>query len=785
MRPLGRRRLTQGTLEANELSALVRERDGALWIQHPRGYLRFDEAAGVTAAIPADVGVLPHDIALGVSIATSDGQLLFGTKEGFIELRPERLLAGENTPRVVLSSVRAGGRLRPLRRLPDGHVTLDEPLRATSFPVTLQFASTRYPDLARHHLNYKMGGADPVRVPVSQKDLTFVSLPAGTNALDAAFQSAAGLRGPEVRVVLSVLPVWYQAWWFRALALLGLSVAVAWGYRWRARAVREDNIRLEELVRDRTAEVSRVRDQLELQNKKLERLDRAKTRFFVNISHDFRTPLTLLLGPIQDMVEQAEGPQKRPLARMHRNALRLLRLINQVMDLARLESGKLKLDVVRVDISRILCQCVGAFEGVAQAAGITLKLEAPPQHLSVDPVQFEKVVLNLLSNAFKFTASGGSITVGVDPEDEGWTRLTVQDTGRGIEPDRLPYLFDRFYQSGDRPGSGVGLALVKELVELHGGTVAVSSVFGEGSAFTARFPDLKSAALPGVDHTLTEDGLATANELDGPMNAAVPAIGSEDLPTVLVVEDNRDLLGYIREQFEGEYTVLEALDGASGLELARESIPDLIVSDVMMPALSGIELLRALRSDRRTSHIPVILLTARADVESMVEGMETGADAYMAKPFQPRLLVSQAASLLAQRKRLQSAFGQPVLTRPESLGLSSVDEAFLGEVRDAVEEALGNPDFGVDLLASSVSLSPRQLSRKMKALLDTSPGAFIRTHRLVRAAHMLAARSGSVKEVAYAVGYRSQTQFSGQFKEQFGTSPGSWDGEAVAKESAE
>lgn len=772
--------LDLGTLESNELSALARDQSGALWLQHPEGYMRFSLQEGLVSSTAFDVGVLPYDVAQGVSLTASGGALLFGTQRGIAVVRTPGAPAGIGAPAVALAGARAAGVLRPVEIEAADAVRVQGEWHREDFPMTLQFASPHFPFDQGLNLTYRTGGTDWLSMSSGVTELNFLSLPSGWNTLDVAWNAPGEQRGKALRVSLYVTPPWYTSWWALLLGFLGLTGTVSAGVRYRTRSVVRDNLRLESLVTSRTAELAEYRDRLEEQNVELARLDEAKNRFFVNISHDFRTPLTLILGPLEEMVGSGVQPTESGLARMHRNALRLMRLISQVMDLARLDAGKLELEIVRSDIYELLAQCVSAFEGAAEARHIQLELEGPTLQTGIDPAQLEKIILNLLSNAFKHTPAGGRIRVVLGREPDGFVSISVADTGRGIEANRLDSLFDRFYHGRDSAGSGVGLSLVKELVELHGGTVSAASTPGEGSVFTIRLPNQEGKDTPSSPHMLSEVTGASAVEWDLPDTAGATSDPSIHLKTILLIEDHRDLMTYLVEQFDTGYTVLEAHDGAMGLEMARETIPDLIVSDVMMPEIDGIQLLQALREDRRTCHIPIVLLTARADVESMLTGIENGADAYISKPFQARVLSAQVAALLVQRERLRGAFGPPGLMEPEAMGLSRTDEAFLREVRKYVDDGLSDPDFGVEQIAAAANLSPRQLSRKLKALVGATPGSFLRSARLGRAAQMLAGRAASVKEVSFAVGYRSQTQFSGQFKDQFGVSPSAWTGKSGA-----
>ena len=759
-----------------ELSAVVEDASGRLWLQSPSGFIHLDPRTGVQVKQAADVGIMPHDIAVGAFLASSGGDLLFGTQKGFFVLSPDRLTTQRRIPGVRLSAVAAAG---TQRKVDSGRVV--GAIDASSMPVVFQFAPDTYPAARDVSLMYRLTPVDTSWTKLEQPgDITFSSLPTGRLVLEAAYRSTDGRMSEASSTVFISRPYWFRSWWFTLLATLSVLVLGAGTVLARVRKVRQDNARLETLVAERTARLEDQQVLLSQKNDQLAELDSMKSRFFINISHDFRTPLTLILGPLEDLIEHSEGESKVSLQRALRNGQRLLRLINQVMDLARLEAGALKLDVQPTDIRDLARKTLGAFESVGRMREISISVAGGdrPVVAGVDPAQLEVILLNLLSNAFKHTAPGGTVTIDVRPDEGGYVVISVKDTGIGIPEEHIPFLFDRFYQVrssfGDVvPGSGVGLALVKELVELHGGTIAVSSQVGDdsGTTFTVSLPSLsieKAIASPGIVRVDTfefEEGSGRAPVLPG---------GDKEWPSVLIVEDHPDLRAYVREHLEEQYDVLEAEDGTVGLDRAIETVPDLIISDIMMPRMDGLAMLRAIRADMRTSHIPVILLTARADVESNIEGMNTGADAFVPKPFNARVLKAQIASMLERRARMWDAFRSGDDETPDGPVVSELEQKLMDDIESFVESSIHDPQFSVDQLALHCGMSSRQLSRKLAVVLNQSPGAYIRTRRLQRAAVLLTDAEASVKEVSFLVGFRSETHFSKQFKEEYGVPPGGW-----------
>jgi len=571
-----------------------------------------------------------------------------------------------------------------------------------------------------------------------------------------------------------------------------------------------------------------------VESHKLKELDKMKSRFFANISHEFRTPLTLILGPLEKLRSylQDEEPEK-DLDMIQRNAKRLQNLINQLLSLSKLESGKMKLKVKKEDIVLLSKGYTQSFESLAKQKKIKLefksKEESIPAYLDTD--KYEKILFNLISNAFKFTGEGGRIEVMVSSHQFTFgiqqsaviekiepdkptsdfrlpasglpgpcVSLTISDTGSGIPPEKLPHIFDRFYQGDDnnsknQEGTGIGLALTKELVELHHGTISAESELNKGTTFTLTLPI-------GKDHFKPEDFISVVeperNEGDpftvveqesfadiiiepesNKEKIEEEVINEDDIkPLLLVVEDNADMRYYIRSNISGEFWLTEAEDGEQGYEKAIDKVPDLIISDVMMPKMDGLELCRKLKSNEYTSHIPLILLTAKASMEDRIEGLETGADDFITKPFDQQELLIRINNLILQRKKLQEKFMQnakqlglsQVLNLPES-GFNSTDQNFLTKAVEIVNNHLDDEAFTTESFRNELIMSKAQLRRKLNSLMGQSPSVFIRTIRLNRAAELLKSKAGNVTEIAFQVGFNNLSYFTKCFHEQFGTLP--------------
>ncbi len=532
---------------------------------------------------------------------------------------------------------------------------------------------------------------------------------------------------------------------------------------------------------------------------RLRELDQLKSAFFANISHEFRTPLTLLLGPLREMEAGTfRGDAKKYYGIMRRNAARLLALVNQLLDLSRLESGKLQLQLQSADLHRTLRTVAGSFESLADQKQIEFKVDIPatPLWVKFDPDKLEKIVGNLLSNAFKFTPEEGKVELRITIYDlrlgaagnsivNRQSSIVIEDTGIGIPPDQLPHIFERFYQVENtgadiQPGSGIGLALTKELVELHGGQISVESnisTMGAGTKFTVSFNLEEAEPAEGLQSAIQNP----QSEIALPSQSEIVNLKSEivnqkphtsHLPIVLVAEDNPDVRSYILEQLQGDYRLVEAMDGQQALDLALAQTPDLILTDLMMPVLDGNKLTRQLKSDIRTNHIPVVMLTAKSAQGDRIGGIETGAEAYLTKPFDAAELRATLANLLAQRRILQEKFAKQIRLDAPAAAVVSLDDQFLQKVLATIEDHLDDETFGVEPLAAAVAMSRSNLFRKVEALLGKSPNQLIRERRLLKAKHLLENGAGNSTEVAFMTGFNSPSYFAKCFQEMFGEAPG-------------
>lgn len=533
------------------------------------------------------------------------------------------------------------------------------------------------------------------------------------------------------------------------------------------------------------------RDQLIQLSHQLEEATHAKLVFFTNISHDFRTPLTLVADPVEHLLADhtLSGDQHRMLMLIQRNVNILLRLVNQILDFRKYENGKMEYTPVQVDVLSSFEGWNESFLAAARKKHIHFSFDNMPDtdyHTLADMEKLERIYFNLLSNAFKFTPENGKITVrlsSLTKEDTRWIRFTVANTGSMISAEHIRSIFDRFYKIDmHHAGSGIGLALVKAFVELHKGTISVESDEKQGTVFTVDLP------VQTCETILAEDSLKSSISAV-PLNPASPgspassnlnetlAVEEEELekgydsskPSVLVIDDNADIRSYVRGLLHTDYTVIEAADGSEGIRKAMKYVPDLIISDVMMPGIDGIECCRRLKSELQTCHIPVILLTACSLDEQRIQGYDGGADSYISKPFSSQLLLARVRNLIDSHRRLKQFFGDGQTLAKEDV--CDMDKDFVEKFKALIEAKMGDSNLNVEDLGKDMGLSRVQLYRKIKSLTNYSPNELLRIARLKKAASLLASSDMTVAEIGYEVGFSSPSYFTKCYREQFGESP--------------
>ena len=509
-----------------------------------------------------------------------------------------------------------------------------------------------------------------------------------------------------------------------------------------------------------------------------EEANKAKLQFFTNISHELRTPLTLIADPVNYIIhdDNLNSQQRSMLQIVQRNVLVLTQLVSEILDFRKVQNGKMELRLSDFNLAESMKQWIMLFSASAQKKHITISMDAPDTiMLRADQDKIERICYNLLSNALKYTSEGGEISL-MAKEEGGRVMISVADNGCGISSDELPYIFDRFYQAKNAGrGTGIGLAIVKAFTELHHGEVSATSIEGKGSTFTIHIPVRQKGEVTNQSTEKIEQLVEPSSAEEVPNQARhideLIQPYQTDKPEVLIIDDNIDIRTYLRSVLSEKYNVSEAADGKVGLELARKIVPDIVLSDIMMPVMDGLAFCQQLKTDKAISHIPVILLTARSLDEQRAEGYEHGADAYLSKPFSLRLLLSRIDNLIESRKKLNQTWSKGVDDDEIGNISNEIDKSFLKQLRKIIQENLANSDLSVEQIGDEIGLSRVQLYRKVKALTGYSPVEIVRKARLTRARHLLQTTERTVSEVAYAVGFSTPSYFSKCYKDEFGENP--------------
>lgn len=600
-----------------------------------------------------------------------------------------------------------------------------------------------------------------------------------------------------------------QALLYFILTFLGIVIIfiiILYRQYYAKKMINESLARQQKTLKEQRDKLKEQRDQLETQNEQLKALSeqleeatKAKLMFFTNVSHDFRTPLTLINGPIEQLINAADADglstndTRQQLLRLaHKNVQVLLRLVNQILDFRKYESGKLELNLQALDFQEAVQGWYDSFRGLAYKKHIKLDLNlqegnSPTAYQTMgDLPKLERIFFNIMGNAFKFTPENGRIDVELGIKDASFIVLRIGDSGPGINVEHIQKIFENFYQidSAHHEGSGIGLALVKNFVELHGGTIEVENQSeGTGSIFTVTLPirelteslaeteKRRAVNIPAsqVESELSE--VIEPQELDE----------NDPKPAVLVIDDNADIRQYLRTILSADYHVFTAADGQEGIRKAMRIVPDIIICDVMMPGIDGMETCRRLKAEVNTCHIPVLMLTACNLDEQRVQGHQEGADAYISKPFSSDVLMAQVDVLIKSHDRVRDFFSESAISQPASKSSKqqnnasakepTIDDKFLRKIRDMIDKSLSDPDFGVEQLGDEIGMSRAQLYRKCKALTNYSPVELIRNTRLKRAQQMLAQGDETIAQVAYAVGFTAPSYFTKCYKEYFGENP--------------
>ncbi len=761
-------------LPGNTVLNILEDRQHRLWISTNNGLAVLqvnNNKQGVSfRAISYDQsdGLQGTEFNENAALRLSTGELIFGGANGFNIFDPATIRPGGLAAPVVLTQLQLFNKPVGIGEQIGNRVLLAQSISHTNRidlkhnenMLSLEFASLNYSNPEKVRYAYLLEGFNKewVYTTGAMRRAVYTNLDPGTYVFRVRAANEEGVWG-EARALLTIhirSPFWKTPLAFMLYVLVAGLILVF------ARKLLLDRAHMRFEVAQQRKEAERI-----------QQLDALKTKFFTNVSHEFRTPLSLILSPLDKIIRKSgDADQKKQLQLVQRNAKRLLNLVNQLLDFRKMEVQQFRLHPTREDIISFIQDITTSFSDISEKRNILLEFRANVASLSMmfDRDKLEKILFNLLSNAFKYTPGGGNVTVEVlySAGENAELELHVRDTGIGIQPDMKEKIFERFYQldvpgSIQGTGSGIGLVITKEFVKLHGGRIEVESEPEKGTDFIVFLPVHDEVPEPGMKDEVLLQPLAPVH-LNGEQEDV-------DKSTILLVEDNEDFRFYLKDNLKQFYNVIEAMNGKLGWEKAKEHQPDLVVSDIMMPLMNGIELSRKIKSDPRTSHIPVVLLTAMTNDETELEGFRAGINDYISKPFTFEILASRIRNLLALREQIRKRFVEQVDIRPADVAATPVDEIFIKEAFDAVERNMDNPDFSVEDLSRDLHMSRVALYKKILSVTGKTPIEFIRIMRLKRAAQMLQGDSRTIAEIAYAVGYNNPKIFSRYFKEEFGQTP--------------
>jgi signal transduction histidine kinase/ligand-binding sensor domain-containing protein/AraC-like DNA-binding protein len=800
----------QDGLPSNTIHGILEDKTGNLWMSTNRGLVQFDPLTERIRIYTAEDGLVGNEFNEGAFFKNKDGVMYFGGTKGVNYFLPEEIKEKTTykAPVVITGFSVSGKQVLPDDTIRDrvllersilftNEITLSHRERFISF----NFASLDFSAPKKIRYRYQMEGFETGmnEVDANQRFISYTNLPSGTyTLLLEGTDSDGNWAGEQTELVLRILPPFWQTTWFKLLVASVIILIFLLILQIRTRILKNQKRHLEQEVEARTRALKEANRLLEQQNdeiqvmaEKLHESDQMKLKFYTNISHEFRTPLTLIMGPTEKLLNREKYEDvaaiRQELELMYRNQRRLFKLINQLLEVRRVESGTLKLSVAEDDIAEFLGTIYQLFIPYAEKKNIDFQFRSDPVSVKIffDADKIEKIFYNLLSNAFKYTPTGGTIQFlvsKVTDEVGEWLRALVTDSGPGIDEEHLPHIFERFYQVTKKHGagrfsSGIGLSLSKDLAELHHGRICVESG-PKGTTFSVLLP--MNQELYRGDEILQEPDTEQASEYIASMletydyaagdHTDKPLVG-DAIFTILVIEDNLDMQKFLYSQLSDTYRILLAQNGAEGIETCRESMPDLILSDIMMPEIDGFEFCRQIKGDVATSHIPIILLTAKSGAEDQIKGLKEGADDYITKPFSAEALKLKVRNILENRKKLADKFSSASRYIPENIKISQIDQGFLEKLIKLVEDNIDDSELSGDVIAAEMGMSKGNLYKKLKILTGMTVNIFVRTIRLKVAARLLKQGKYNISEIAYAVGFNNPKYFSTCFSEMFSVSP--------------
>ncbi|MFD1001691.1 two-component regulator propeller domain-containing protein [Ohtaekwangia kribbensis] len=768
-------------LASNTIRAILADASGNLWVSANTGLSKYDQHTRRFINYSRKDGLSSNDFYPSACLRSSTGQLFFGNNNGFNAFYPDSIRNTGGKPKVYLADIKINNQAvaigvpgSPITR----HISLtsDIALSYEQRSFIIDFAAIQFGPSARQNYAYKLEGFDTDwHYTGTNHQATYTNLdPGHYTFLAKASQSDGTWNEVPTQLEITIRQAPWKTAWAICLYIMLIAAMIFFAIKIRIdRVSMKNQLALERLAREQEHELSE-----------------SKTQFFTNISHEFRTPLSLILMPLESLIssQQVSSSVKERVNTAYKNANKMMSLVNELMDFNKIESGSLKLNPRHGELIEFITSVASLFRDIADKRNITFSVRTQLTSLKgwFDRDKLERMLVNVLSNAFKFTADGGQITVIVNANFTSVSQtipaarcleLVIVDNGIGMSSEELPRIFDKFYQAKSaskvtNPGTGIGLSLTRALVALHRGTITAESLPDKETKFIITLPIDCAVYDVVASEEMPEDVVGSPEEsVTKSRHFAAVDAGSKDQYEVLVVEDNEELREYIAAELGQEFKVWQARNGQEGAHMAIEKTPDLIISDILMSQKSGIELCREMKSNIKTSHIPFILLTARATVEDQITGIESGADVYITKPFSVRFLLTHVRNLIESRQKLYSHFSQDVYLMPSKVTGNEIDQAFLQRAVDYIVEHIQDAQLGVDSIAELFSLSRVQVYRKIKALTGKTAVEFIRTVRLKQALKLMETKQYTLSEIAYLTGFNSASYFTRSFKDEYGKAP--------------
>ena len=774
---------TDRGLISNTIRSLLTDRHGNIWMGGNMGLSKLEVATNTVINYAVEDGLKSNNFYTNASLMSSSGKFFFGSNNGFDSFFPDSIHTQSGKPTIYLSdlkinnqSVRPGKTDSPLSK----HISLtsDIELSYEQRSFMIDFVALDYNHSTQYTYCYKLEGFDNDWNCIgTNHGATYTNIDPGTYVflVKAANREGVWSESP-LRLEITIDEVFWKTWWAFCIyiAIIGLAIYALMKIRIERLTIK-NQLTFEKLAREQEHELSEL-----------------KTQFFTNVSHEFRTPLSLVLMPLQSLMEtnEAPGQLRERIFTAYKNANRMMRLVNELADFTKLEGGNVKLNVQHGDILQFIIETSSAFNEMAVKRKISFSVSSSIESLTgwFDNEKLERILFNVLSNAFKFTADGGKINLQINTNHSiiadgtlcRCLELVIIDNGIGISLEEIPRIFEKFYQAKSTSkiasqGTGIGLSLTKSLVELHQGYITAESIPDQSTIFTISLP-IDAVAFQIKENMLASNEMVYEKPADHPGVLDLRYSDNEnDLDSgkveILVAEDNDELREYLVRELRKEFSVLEATDGKEGLAIALEKNPYLIISDIMMPNMDGIEFCNTIKSDINTSHIPFILLTAKSTIEDQITGIQTGADVYISKPFNIRYLMAHLHQIIESRQKLYSRFSQDVYLMPSMVTSNALDEAFLQKAIDYILKNLQDTQLSVDSVADLFNLSRMQVYRKIKGLTGKSVVEFIRMVRMKQAIKLMDTHKFTLSEIAFEVGFNSSSYFTRCFKEEYNKTP--------------